>query len=86
VLAVFSIAGLLHTGQKLVFPRGAKLAFLCAAAAVLLRALPDLGLMPQPPGPPYAVASLLWAAAFLSWLRSYWPLLRDPATLEAESC
>jgi uncharacterized protein involved in response to NO len=83
VLAVFSIAGLLHTGQKLVFPRGAKLAFVCAIAAVLLRALPDLGLMPQPPGPPYAVASLLWAAAFLSWLRSYWPLLRDPATQSA---
>jgi len=86
VLAVFSIAGLLHTGQKLVFPRGAKLAFVCAIAAVLLRALPDLGLMPQPPGPPYAAVSLLWAAAFLSWLWSYWPLLRDPATLEAESC
>lgn len=86
VLAVFSVAGLLHTGQKLVFPRGANLAFVCAIAAVLLRVLPDLGLMPQPPGPPYAAASLLWAAAFLSWLWSYWPLLRDPATLEAESC
>lgn len=86
VLAVYSIAGLLHTGQKLVFPSGAKLGFACALAAVLLRVLPDLGLMPHPPGSPYALASLLWAAAFLSWLRSYWPLLSDPETLGAESC
>lgn len=86
VLAVFSIAGLLHAGRKLAFPRGAKIAFVCAAAAVLARALPDLGLMPHPPGPPYAAAALLWAAAFLSWLASYWPVLSDPATLAAESC
>ncbi len=86
VLAVYSIAGLLHTGQKLVFPRAAKLGFACAIAAVLLRVLPDLGLVPHPPGPPYGAASLLWASAFLLWLRSYWPLLRDPATLGAESC
>jgi uncharacterized protein involved in response to NO len=86
VLAVFSIAGLLHTGQKLVFPRGAKLALLCAVAAVLLRALPDLGVAPHPPGSPYAAVALLWAAAFLLWLRSYWPLLSDPKTLSASSC
>lgn len=86
VLAIFSIAGLLHTGRSLVFPLGAKLALLCAAAAVLLRVLPDLGLTLQPPGPPYAAASVLWAAAFLLWLGTYWPLLRDPETLSASSC
>lgn len=86
VLAVFSIAGLLHANQKLVFPRGAKIALLCCGAAVLLRVLPDLGLVQHLPGPPYALASLLWAAAFLSWLLSYWPLIRDPGTLDGESC
>jgi len=86
VLAVYSIAGLLHTGQKLVFRRSAKLAFACAVAAVLLRVLPDMGLMPHPPGPPYAAASLLWAAAFLLWLRTYWPLLSDPETRDTQGC
>lgn len=86
VLAVFAIAGLLHTGQKLVLPRAAKLAFLCGAVAVLLRVLPDLGLMPVLPGPPYAVASVLWAAAFLIWLVDYWPLLSDPDTLGGDGC
>lgn len=86
VLAVFSIAGLLHTGQKLVFPPAAKLAFACALAAVLLRVLPDLGMMPHPPGPAYALPSLLWAGAFLLWLKSYWPLLSDAGTLSVEGC
>lgn len=81
VLAVFSIAGLLHAGRPLGLSRATKAAFLCATAAVLLRVLPDLGLMPHLPGPPYAAASLLWAAAFLLWLYAYWPVLRDPATL-----
>lgn len=86
VLAVFSIAGLLHTGQALAFTRTTRLAVLCLMAAVALRVLPDLDLMPQPPGPPYAAAALLWAAAFLLWLRAYWPALRDPATLAAHRC
>jgi uncharacterized protein involved in response to NO len=75
VLAVFSIAGLLHTGRPLVFTRATRLAALLLVAAVALRVLPDLGLVPQPPGPPYAGAALLWAAAFLLWLKAYWPAL-----------
>lgn len=86
VLAVFSIAGLLHTGQKLAFPNGAKIALLAAVAAVLLRVAPDLGLLPHPPGPPYGLAALAWACAFLLWLRAYWPLFVDPETLDAHSC
>jgi len=77
---------LLHTGRKLVLPLGAKLAFACAVAAVLLRVLPDMGLMPHPPGPPYAAASLLSAAAFLLWLGNYWRLLSDPKTLGVKGC
>ncbi len=80
VLSVFSIAGLLHTGQPLFFTRATRLAAALLVAAVALRVLPDLGLMPQPPGPPYAIAALLWAAAFLLWLKAYWPALSsDPS-------
>lgn len=86
VLAVYSIAGLLHAGQRLNFPAGAKIALCAATLATLARVLPDLGLIPHPPGPPYALASLLWAAAFLVWLGAYWPLFRDPETLDAHRC
>lgn len=86
VLAVFSIAGLLHCGQPLVFARTIRVAAVLLVAAVALRVLPDLGLLPHPPGPPYAGAALLWAAAFLLWLRAYWPLLSDAATLGARQC
>lgn len=86
VLAVFSIAGLLHCGQPLVFSRITRLAAILLVAAVALRVLPDLGMLPQLPGPPYAGAALLWAGAFLLWLRAYWPLLSDAATLGARQC
>jgi len=86
VLAVFSIAGLLHSGQSLVFARMTRLAAVLLVAALALRVLPDIGLLPQPPGPPYAVAALLWAAAFVLWLKAYWPLLSNAATLGARQC
>lgn len=86
VLAVFSIAGLLHSGQPLVFARTTRLAALLLVAALALRVLPDIGLLPQPPGPLYAGAALLWAAAFLLWLRAYWPLLSNAATLGSRQC
>lgn len=75
VLAVFSIAGLLHSGRPLGLSRATKLAFLLAVAGVLLRVLPDFGLMPDLPGPPHAGAALLWAAGFMLWLVAYWPAL-----------
>jgi len=86
VLAVFSIAGLLHTSQPLAFTRTTKLAMLLLSAAVALRVLPDLGVMPQPPGPAHTFTAVLWAAAFLLWLKAYWPALADPATLAARHC
>jgi len=86
VLAVFAIAGLFHTGRAFPLPGGARAAFLLLAAAVLLRALPDLGMMPPLPGPPHALAALLWAAAFLVWLRAYWPFLARPRADEAAVC
>ncbi|AMN47942.1 short-chain dehydrogenase [Steroidobacter denitrificans] len=83
VMAVYSIAGLLHTGQKLVFARGTKLAALLLVLAVVARVLPLLGWNPPLPGNPYGLAALLWAAAFLVWLKIYWPLLSGAWTLPA---
>lgn len=84
VLAVFSIAGLRHTGQALVFSRATRAALACLVASVGLRVLPEFGV--AVPGPPHGLAALAWAAAFLIWLRVYWPLLTDPATVGERSC
>lgn len=86
VLAVFAVAGLFHTGRTLPLPRPARLAILLLVAAVLMRVLPDLGVLPPPPGPPHALAGLSWAAAFLLWLRVYWPYLSAPHVEEADVC
>ncbi len=86
VLAVFSIAGLLHTGHALVFTRATWLAALLLVVAVALRVLPDLDLLPHMPGPLHSGAALLWAASFLLWLRAYWPMLSDAATIGARQC
>lgn len=76
VLAVFCIAGLLHTHQTLGLPRAAKLAIFLLTAADFFRVLPDMSFMPELPGSPYAPTAVLWAAAFLLWLKSYWPAIR----------
>lgn len=76
VLAVLAIAGRFHTGQSLGLNRATRAGFVLAGAAVLLRALPEIGLLPWPPGPLHLLAALLWAAAFLLWLADYWPALR----------
>ncbi len=77
VLTVFSIAGLLHTGRPLGIPFGGRVALVLLVVAVGTRVLPDLGVVPQLPGPPYAIASTIWAASFLLWLKTYWPYLSD---------
>ena len=86
VLAVLAIAGRFHTGLPLGLALATRIAFVLLAAAVLLRALPAMGLLPWPPGPPYLVAAIAWCAAFLLWLKDYWPLFRDPATLQRHRC
>jgi len=73
VYAVFSIAGLLHAGRPLGLARATRLGALCLALAVPLRLAPDFGVVL--PGPPYGLASILWAAGFLLWLAAYWPFL-----------
>ncbi|MCC7250320.1 NnrS family protein [Hyphomicrobium sp.] len=86
VLAVFSIAGLRHTGQALVFVRRTRMALMLLVAAVLLRVGPEIWPTDALPAPPYALVALLWAGAFLLWLRVYWPFMRDPATFQHDGC
>jgi len=75
VLAVFSIAGLLHAGLPLAFAPGIRLAGICLVLAMAARTLPGLGLAWSVPGTPYAWAAVFWAAGFLLWLRIYWPIV-----------
>ncbi len=86
VLAVFSIAGLLHTNHPLRLPPVAKLSFLLLLAAASLRILPDLGVTVALPGGHHTASAVTWALAFLVWLYGYWPLLRDPRTVGRRSC
>lgn len=76
VLAVFAIAGRFHSGQGLGFHWPTRLAFLLIAMAALLRALPEMGLLPWPPGPLHLLAAASWAAGFGLWLWDFWPSLR----------
>jgi uncharacterized protein involved in response to NO len=86
VLAVFAVAGLMHTGRDLPVPRATAWALGAAFGATLLRALPDMGLISEPPGPAYGLAAALWAAAFLVWLQAYWPMLSAPKLKSEEGC
>lgn len=86
VMAVFSIAGLRHTGQPLGLDGLTRMALVLASAAVLLRVIPELFATTMLPGPPYLAVSLLWGSAFLLWLKAYWPFIRDPATIQPEGC
>ncbi len=76
VLAVFAIAGRFHSGQGLGFHWPTRLAFGLIALSALLRALPEMGLAPWPPGPLHLLAALFWAAGFGLWLWDFWPSLR----------
>jgi len=86
VLTVFSIAGLRHTGQALGLVRQTRLAMGLLVAATLLRVAPEIWPTDLLPSAPYALIALLWAAAFLLWLKVYWPFLCDPDTLQTDGC
>ncbi len=82
VLAVFAIAGLRHTGQALVFVRRTRIAMLLLVAAMALRVGPEIWPTEVLAAPPYTLVAVLWAGAFLLWLRVYWPFIRDQATFQ----
>lgn len=86
VLAVLAIASRFHTGQGLGLSPLTKGAFAALLGATALRALPEMGFVPWPPGLAHLLASVLWAAAFLAWLRDYWPSLSDAGTIPRERC
>ncbi|HEX6960622.1 MAG TPA: NnrS family protein [Lacipirellula sp.] len=86
VLAVFSIAGLRHTGQALGLVRRTRIALMLLVLAMLLRVVPEIWATALLPAPPYALVALLWAAAFLLWLTGYWPFLRNRATFQHDGC
>jgi uncharacterized protein involved in response to NO len=74
VLSIFAIAGLRHTGRALGLVRQTRLAMVLLVAATLMRVVPEIWPIGFLPSPPYFAISLVWAAAFLLWLRVYWPL------------
>ena len=86
ILAVFSIAGLMHCGQKMRFHPRTKLAFLLMAISVIVRILPDLDLFDIPIGPPHGIATIIWALALVLWGSVYWPLVTDPKTQAHHNC
>lgn len=86
LLTVFAVAGLFHTGRTFPFPRSVPVAFGLLLAAMALRVLPDMGVMPAPPGPPHLPAAALWAAGFAVWLKSYWPFLSRPRKEGDDGC
>ena len=86
VLAVFSIAGLRHTGQALGLVRQTRLALLLLVVAMALRVVPEIRPTELLPAVPFALVSVIWAAAFLLWLKVYWPFIRDPETFQHDGC
>lgn len=84
VMAVFGLAGLLHTGQPLRLDVPTRMALLLLILSVAVRVAPDLGV--SVPGPAHGIASMLWALAFALWLRSYWPLFANPQTASGDYC
>ena len=86
VLAVFTIAGLRHTGRPLTVPWQAKAAFLLVALATLVRVGPETGLASALHGMHYGLAAALWAAAFALWLQGFLPFMLAPALPDAADC
>ncbi len=86
VLQVLSIAGLLHTGQPLLFSTTTRLAIATLILAVLFRCLPEFFPALSLPLGPHGLSATFFAIAFLLWTRAYLPLLWSPVTIDQERC
>ncbi len=82
VISVFVIAGLRHTGRRLILPAAAHVALILMLAAALMRTLPELGVFSALVGPHYAIGALLWAGAFAAWLHGFLPFMTAPGLSE----
>ena len=79
VMGVFTIAGLRHSGRKLIaipWQSKAAIAFIILAAA--MRVLPEITDLTAFGSHHYAWAAIFWSLAFLLWLWGYLPLLGHP--------
>lgn len=86
VLQVLSIAGLLHTGQPLLFSKTTRMAILLLVLSVLLRILSEFAPSLTLPFSAYGFSSALFSLSFLLWAKAYIPLLWSPATVDQERC
>ncbi|WP_117190211.1 NnrS family protein [Rhizobium terrae] len=86
ILAVFSIAGLLHTSRPLIFSPRTKLAFLFMLVAIFLRTFPEFFPDVLPSSVPHGVTAAFWTGSLMLWLAAYLPLLWSPKTLDGQSC
>lgn len=86
VLAVFAIAGLMHSNRSLPFPTMMWVPMGLLLLSVLIRIGPELGWFDHPLDQPYLMASLAWAAVWGIWVWLYLPFLTDQASLGQHRC
>lgn len=85
VLAVFAIAGVLHTGGSLPLTTGPRVAGGLLTVAVVARVLPDMAPNWLSPMLAYALSAGLWTGAFALWFVAYVPrFLRRPVGKHAD--
>lgn len=85
VLAVFAVAGRLHTGRALDADSAVGGAFALLSAAAASRTLAAFALPEMDAGVLHLFASATWAGAFLLWLYRFWPWLSEPPRPREES-
>lgn len=79
-IAVFIIAGTLHTGRSLTtLPWQARVAVLLIALATIIRVSPELFELSWAYGAHHALAAILWSGGFGVWLYGFFPYLTRPS-------
>ena len=78
VMAVYVIAGLEHTGRKIVVPKAVIASIILINVATALRVFVPSLLTDYYQHMAIGLASVLWAMAFVVFLVSFWPALTKP--------